>query len=265
LVSRSLVQQIAQKNIYDISNFQKGASEAYVMSPKYTANAIADAVKQVEDFGVKGISLRYAGKYNIPDYDDDNVTDRQEASDLVEKAIHKSGKSVNVLTQTGNAYVAVNSTDIVNMPLYSRRYNNTVEIPFAALVYSGHTNYTSTPRNLSGSTKKDLLKLIESGAGLLYTVSNDRDDEIKKSEFDSLYAICYKDLKDSILSDYKYVNEALDGVYGTEIVSHEILKNNVVKVTYKDGTYFIINYNDYSVTVDNITVKAADYFKGGNS
>ena len=265
-VSRSLVQQIAQKNIYDISTFQKGDNEAYVMTPEYTAKAIGAAAKQLEDYGIKSASLRYVGKYNNPDYDDDDVTDRQEASELVTKALSDNKEKLSgILTQTGNAYTLTNITDVTNLPLYSRRYNNTVEVPFVSMVLSGHTNYASTPRNLSGSTKKDLLKLIESGAGLMYTVSKDRDDNIKKSEFNNLYAICYKDLKDSILSDYEYVGNALNGVYGTKITSHEILSSNVVKVTYNDGTYFIINYNEYPVTVENTTVKAVDYFKGGNS
>ncbi len=266
LVARNLVQQIAQNSIYDISTYQKVENEAYIMTPEYTYESIKSIPTVLKKYNVNAVSLRYIGRYNIPDYDDDDVIDRQETSDLIEKSLEQSSnKYSSVLTQVGNANVVGYMTDIVKLPLYSRRYNNTVEIPFTAMVYSGHIDYSGDSYNLSGSTKKDLLKLIESGAGLMYTVSWSRDDNIKSSQFDALYSICYNDLKENIHSSYNYVSKALNNVYGTKIIKHEILENNLVKVTYENGTYFIINYNEYPITIDGVKIEASEYVKGDNN
>jgi len=266
LVSRSIVQQLARKNIYDISTFQKGDNEAYVMTPEYTAEAIGKVPSILEKYGATSASLRYLGKYNIPDYDDDDVTDREEAAELVEKALKDNKDKYSAIhTQTGNANVASLVTDITKLPIYSRRYNKTVEIPFVSMVYSGNVSYSGNSRKLALTTKKDLLKAIESGAALLYTVSFERDDNIKTSDFNEMYAICYKDLKSDILSSYEYIAKALDGVYGKKIINHSILKENVVRVTYENGVYITINYNEYPVTVDGVKIDASEYIKGGNS
>ena len=266
LVSRSLVQQLARKNIYNISTFQKGDNEAYAMTPEYTADSIADIPDILSNYGISSASLRYIGKYNIPDYDDDNVRDREEAAQIVEKALKENGDKYSaILTQTGNANVSGFISDITKLPLYSRRYNNTIEVPFVALVYSGHINYSGNSRNLAGTTKKDLLKSIESGAALLYTVAWQRDDNIKTSDFNEMYAICYNDLKEDITLSYGYVKKALDGLYGKRIIKHEILENAVVRVTFEDGQNIVINYNDYAVEVDGKKIEATDYIKGGNS
>lgn len=265
LVARNLVQQIARSSIYDISTYQKGENQAYIMTPEYTRDSLIKLPSVLNEYNTNAVSLRYIGKYNIPDYDDGNVTDRQEASDLIEKCLgENSGKYLSVLTQTGNANLIGNMTDIVKLPLYSRRYHNTTEIPFVAMVYSGHIDYSGDSYNLSGSTKKELLKLIESGAGLMYTVSWSRDDNIKNSQFNGFYSICYQDLKENIQSGYAYASKALNGVYGTEITAHEILQDSLVKVTYENGTYFIINYNEYPVTVDGVKIEASEYIRGGN-
>ena len=266
LVSRSLVQQLARKNIYNISTFQKGDNEAYAMTPEYTADSIADIPDILSNYGISSASLRYIGKYNIPDYDDDNVRDREEAAQIVEKALKENGDKYSaILTQTGNANVSGFISDITKLPLYSRRYNNTIEVPFVALVYSGHINYSGNSRNLAGTTKKDLLKSIESGAALLYTVAWQRDDNIKTSDFNEMYAICYNDLKEDITLSYGYVKKALDGLYGKRIIKHEILENAVVRVTFEGGQNIVINYNDYAVEVDGKKIEATDYIKGGNS
>ncbi len=266
IVSRSIVQQLARKNIYDISTFQKGDNEAYIMTPEYTADSIGKIPSILGKYGISSASLRYLGKYNIPDYDDDDVTDREEAAGLVEKALKDNkDKYSAVLTQTGNANVVSLVTDITKLPLYSRRYNKTVEVPFASMVYSGNISYSGNSRNLALTTKKDLLKAIESGAALLYTVAYDRDDNIKNSDFNEMYAICYEDLKTDILSSYEYVSKALDGVFGEKITNHSIIEENVVKVTYGNGVYIIINYNEYPVTVDGVKIDASEYIKGGNS
>ncbi len=260
-VSRTLVQQLARMYKYNIATYQQSNPVAYVMTPEYTAQSIAKVEELYSSYGFDSVSYRYLAKYNNPDYDDNGVTDRQETSDMFEKALSNT-KFANVLSKGGNINIATMLTDVTEFPVYSTRYNRTIEIPFAAMVFSGHVEYCGKAFNLNGNTEKNLLKLIECGAGLTYTVSATQDDYIKKSEFDSYYSIYYNDLKNSMIEDYNELAKALDGVYGHQIVRHDILQNDVVKVTYDNGKYIIINYNEFAVEVDGNSISANSYLKG---
>jgi hypothetical protein len=45
------------------------------------------------------------------------------------------------------------------------------------------------------------------------------------------------------------------------MVNHEFLANNVVRVTYENGTSFILNYNDAYVEVEGRTVEPLSFIK----
>ena len=60
---------------------------------------------------------------------------------------------------------------------------------------------------------------------------------------------------------YGEVNEALAGVSGQTMVSHEILDEGVRKVTYENGVVFYINRSAASVTVEGVEIGAYSYEK----
>ena len=129
------------------------------------------------------------------------------------------------------------------------------------MVLSGHVDYTYKPINLSNNNRKDLLLLIESGAGAYYKLTGSKYDDITNTSYDSLYSTCYSEIKDSVFDTYNYVSDALEGVYGLKIVKHEQIAKDVYKTTYENGTSIFVNYDDKDYNANGIKVAAQDYLK----
>ena len=132
------------------------------------------------------------------------------------------------------------------------------------MVYSGNIDYAGKAANFSGTGDRDILKMIESGAGVYFAMAARADNNIRSSAFDRYYSISFDDISDTAVSTYKKVAEALNGVYGSRIERHERLQPNVYKTVFENGTYFIVNYNGYEITADGLTVAAAGYIRGEN-
>ena len=129
------------------------------------------------------------------------------------------------------------------------------------MVLSGHVDYTYKPINLSNNNRKDLLQLIESGAGANYLITKNKYENIANSSYDGFYSTVYGEIKDNIIESYSYVEEALQGVYGLEITNHERVAEYVYKTTYSNGTEIYVNYSNKEYKGENITVAAEDYLK----
>ena len=265
MVSRNLVQQLASKYNYSLSDYQKKNINAYVMTPDYTASAINSAVNFIKKNGGAGISLRYLSKYMIPDYKSSNLTNREVSKDLLTSLLEEVIKKekINTLSRVGNVPYATLLNDVVELPLYSNRQNNyAYEVPFTAMVYSGRIDFSGSAVNLNGTDKKSLLKSVESGAGLYCIVSYRKDEMIKNSDFSEWFSICYDDIKDDILGAYRYVSDAQKSSYGQRITLHERLTDNVYKTSFADGSWIIVNYNEYEFNANGVSVEPCGYIRG---
>ena len=130
------------------------------------------------------------------------------------------------------------------------------------MVYSGRIDYAAGAVNLSGASRSDILKLIECNSGVYFITAGNTDDNLKDSYFSKWYSIKYDDIKESVLSVYKEVKQALEGNYGLTVKKHERLADNVYKTVFENGNYVIVNYNGYGVTVGGTEVPAENYVRG---
>ncbi|MBO5097807.1 MAG: hypothetical protein J6B96_05790, partial [Agathobacter sp.] len=84
---------------------------------------------------------------------------------------------------------------------------------------------------------------------------------IKYSGLNSMYSVQYELYTEEIEEFYKELSNALGEVVNVPIVGHEILENDVRKVTYENGVVIYINRGSKDVSVDGITVPAQWYTK----
>ena len=120
-------------------------------------------------------------------------------------------------------------------------------------------NYTGEAINMAGDYEYTLLKTIENGANPYFVIAFDNISELKINGYSEYYAVGYDVWKDSIVEEYKKLNEVLSPLQDKLIVNHQILQERVVKVTYENGTEIYLNYNNFAVSVDNIEISAMGY------
>ena len=235
-----------------------------VLSARYLNYYVEQFTKEFEKYGVPGVALRDLGSVLSADKNRMDLIHRQKALELTMAAFETIGEKNQLLVQGGNAYSFGYTTEIVNAPITGSKFMLVDEIiPFYGMVIHGYINYAGDELNLTQSTDRDrlLLDLIENGASLHYVLSYEKSDLIKYSGLNNMFSVQYELYADEIESYYKELSAALQDVVNVPIVGHEILENDVRKVTYENGVVIYINRGSKDVSVDGITVPAEWYAK----
>jgi hypothetical protein len=240
-----------------------------ILSPRFLDYYTKKYAKAIQKYDMSGIALRDLGNMLSSDKKRDEVINRQEALEIVEnafKTLKNTGK--NLMVYNGNAYSFAYATDIVEAPVDSSKFLVVDEsIPFYEMVIHGYINYAGAELNLTQSVDRNdlLLGLIETGAAPRYVMSWENSDNIKYTGLNSMYSVQYKLWVEEAEKFYTQLSEAMEDIVNVPVVKHEILSENVRKITYENGIRLYINRGSKDVQVDGITIPAKWYSKGGKS
>jgi hypothetical protein len=125
-------------------------------------------------------------------------------------------------------------------------------IPFKQLVLSELIPFTTVNVNHETSKRLEyyLLQYVELGAVPSFFVSYNDTINLKETEYNVFYSIVFDDHLETILNTIDYIDQINLEITDRTIIDHQIISNNVYKVVYGDLTEVIVNYNDYSVSVE---------------
>lgn len=259
--NRLTYNQIANQRFYDVATYQQVRSKYYTISTRYLRSYVEKFVKGISKTGTGNLWFNDLASDLNSDFRKNNVVDRQVAKDyIVESLDYLSENSENIGLDSPNVYAWKYADEIVNLPLITSGNRMTdQEVPFFPIVLSGTVSYTGRIINTSGQDRIEFLKAIETGSGLYFKWIYSDNTEVMDMDGDEpteLYSLYYGDWIDTAAEYYNKLSES--GVIGTEITGHEMLQYNVYKTTYTD-TSVIVNYNDYDVTIGEITIAAKDF------
>ena len=262
-IAEMLDESKAVLNLYDKAVFEKIDSSRYILTPNAVGKAMLNAYNFANDFNCD-ISFSTIGFDLNSDYNTKNTVDRQKAKSMtVEKLAEISGEQL-ISTNVGNAYVLPFISQLNNVAVKSNGHDMTdCSIPFVGMVLSGYVDYSAPILNDSNMEKADLLRIIESNASVSALLTDNDTISVDISEYDLTSSTKYDDVKDSIVSSYKYCLKALDGLYGKRIVKHSIINNNVRVLEYENGAKMYINYSNKSVEFDGKKIEPLSWIKEG--
>ena len=236
-----------------------------IIAPDRMMNMYDKGMKEYNKYDVQGISASSLARTLNSNHYKKSLVNRMDAknyvTDLFAKMQEDHGK---VLVDGANAYAFKYIDSALNVDLDSSRFMSQSEsIPFYAMVTHGCVNIAGEPINMSGDPQYDMLKSIENGASPYYILSYQNSNKIKEDWVNNkYYSVDYTTWKSDILSTYKILNDALKSVRTSQIVNHEFLGDSVVRVTYANGTKFILNYNhELEATVDGHVIAPLDFVK----
>ena len=126
----------------------------------------------------------------------------------------------------GNAYTLPYVDHIIDIPTESSNIlKAAASIPFTAIVLHGYVNYTGGAVNMEGDVQYAILKNIENGASLYFTLCYQNTSALKESdEYNKYYSVSYDIWKDDMIEYYQTVNEALGDLQTSKITDHELLE-----------------------------------------
>ncbi len=231
-----------------------------VVSPKFLVKYAERFAKKVVKIDSDSLTLRDLGSYLCPDKKRTNIIDREATEEVILhelKVLEDTGKKL--IMNECNDYAFGYASDILNVPMYGNDFFLTDEnIPLYQMIIHGSINYSSILLNYNdlADYRPMILKLIETGTAPHYVFTWEESSAIKDTALSFYYATTFKTWKDEALDVYAKTNEVLKNVSNSFIVNHEILTDEVRRVTYDNGIVILINYGNTSFTVDGVTVGA---------
>lgn len=203
-----------------VSNF------ALAISPAYFSNFYEKLTKNYLKYDPVGISVSTLGSELNSDFDEDEPYNREDSKEFTIKAFQFLNESFDsVMTSAGNHYTWTYADHILDLPLDSSRYiKSSNSIPFLGTILHGYTQFAGTPLNMEGDIGYALLKAVENGSSIYFTLSYQNTAKLKEDRFLSDYfSIRYDIWKDDVVYYYNYLNSLLKDVQTKLIIDHDFL------------------------------------------
>ena len=174
-------------------------------------------------------------------------------------------KGLGVLSYSANDYAAVMSDYIIEAPIHSNFYNLFDEdVPFYQIVFKGYIPTYGTALNTVTDDNLALLRCIESGSSLRYSVINNYSVDLLPSDYQIFGSSLYSDIKEKMFATINDTSDFYDAICDAKIVDHVIINEKVRKVVYDNDTVVYVNYgkNDYQTEDGVVSAKSYFYVKG---
>lgn len=249
--AKSALHYNAEGYYYDIPYMQPIKTEKFqIIGREKLGDVIEKLIKKTEKLNVSGIDYSTLGYMAYSDYSDSKYYVKSNMDKDVMEYISKTkkaGHSVSVVNP--NSYAACAADVLFNVPMEDGNFNSLdVSIPFYQMVFRGIRPMYSTPINTEGNFNEEILLAVTSGIGLNFTVIDNFDTNFDNKLHNKLYSMLYQDNKDSIRSAVKDYENLFNAIKDSEIVSYDILENNISKTVFDNGIVIYGNHSNQKVS-----------------
>ena len=237
--------------------------EAYFFArPDYTVKLARSFTKDLTSkYGTSNVAFGGIGKYIGADYNTKTGVSRQATLNMQTELLDElRGSGSKMMFYAGNDYILPYADFITEMKLDSNSPNIVdEEIPFYCIAIHGLVPYAGNAVNMSSDFDKNILKTLETGAGLYFMFMDEPSLTLQDGSFTKYYSTDYNLWKEESAEIYNDLSSKLGGIYSQYIVNHTRLADNVYQTEYEDGTKVTVNYRYVDYSDGGITVKARDY------
>lgn len=255
------------KHYYQV-NFRVNGPETFYLVSRSKLAAIANNIeKSAKAWNLKGVSLDTLTSMVYSDYSDAKYYAAANTAAQFGTIINNfSDKGYLVAGSDANAFLAGLCDHVYDVPVRSSKYMTyTVDVPFYEIVFKGFVSMSTTSLNLATNAKDILLKSVETGSGLTYTLVGEYDTNLVSSHQNVFYGSVYwdevigKGVRDDIVETVAAYKEYFDLVNGASIVGHKVVAEGVNMTNFDNGISVYVNYSDYDFVTEDGTVAAGDY------
>jgi len=241
---------------------------SYINRPAAMNSMIDGFTKKSAALGLRNLAFRSMGSKLSGDYNEKRAVSREAAMKMRQEKLAELAKSgTGILLAAGFAYAVPWSSFITDMPLDDSAFGITdVSVPFYQITLHGLVPYTGAAINLAEDYTKNLLKTIESGAGLYFSFMTEETAILQETKFRQFYANEYGKWAADADSLYRQFTADFAGLYNQAIEDHRVLAPNVSLTEYEDGTRVIVNasgnvwiYRDFESSLGAMSIEADQY------
>ncbi len=233
--------------------------------PGYYMKNFDNYANGITKYNANGIAFNDIGMILSADYNRKNIVSREQVKNMqMEKLEELSSNGYNLMVRSGNMYAVPYADFIIDLNLRTKGYNIIdEEIPFYQIALHGLVSYAGTPINLSPNSETNLLKTIETGAGLQFCFMEAETFDLQDSRYTKYFSSDFRVLKDDATILYNKMKTDFGHLNNQFITDHQKIAKGVYMTQYEDGTQVIVNYNERAYTHKGNDVPAKDYFVEG--
>jgi len=244
-------------------NFQNRVyNQLYVLYP-YVSSKLA--LNDFDDYISEDVNVLFEslGNFLFSYYNGDYYNREDSCLDFLE-VMQKYEEIGNYMYPYSYAYKYANG--FYEAPLYNSqlKYYDDI-VPLIQIVLKGSIDMYASYLNYNSLGKETILNLIDFGMNPAYVLTYQPSSMLKDTDLQHYFTTEFDLWKDTIATEYEYINNALKYVNGEYITSRIVLDFGIVKVSYSNGVDIYINYTSHIFNDGGITIPAMDYYVGGAS
>ncbi len=267
--ANSTTGSFSTKTYYSI-NFrtQNADLRSYYLASRAKFGEIAEKIEKGADkLGLSGVSLDTLTSLVYSDYSDRayyaGANFANQVTDVIDTFRENGYK---VAGSDANYFAAANCDHVYDVPTSSSKYRNySVDVPFYEMVFKGYVSMSGTSLNLATNKNTTLLKAVESGSGLQYTLVGSYDTQLITSGQNVFYGSLYWDeaiergVKTDIVETVAAYKDYFEQVKNAEIIDHKVINDDVRLTVFNNGVSVYVNYGDKDYAAAEGAVTAGGY------
>ncbi len=255
---------------YYSPNFRSPENKSYYLVTRSKLASVAQNIKSAAaDYALKGVSLDSLTSIVYSDYSENEYYSGANTEAQFKKIIENfTSSKYKVAGSDANAYLAGLCDHIYDVPTKSSGYISfDVDVPFYEIVFKGYVSMSGASLNLATNKNDTLLKAVESGTGLTYTLVGEYDTNLISSYQNVFYGSVYYDetleigVRDDLVKTVNDYKAYFNSVNGATIIDHKVVADGVNKTTFDNGVSVYVNYTDKEFIAPDGTTVAAGGFK----
>ncbi len=244
-------------------------SAVNMLSPKKIPGMVNKFVKSSDKLGLNSVTMMDTGTLLYGDYNTKNQIMRYDATQYFVDALDSmanGGKSM--MFSNANSYAFPYASAVTDLPSTGSGYRSIdYSVPFVQMVLENDVPYSLPAGNNKGNFDPDryLLQAIESKSALKYMFTYEDESAFSLqidqwgSQYTPQFTTHFARYESSVSEYYKKYNEFYQKVKNSEIVLHERINKNIVKVAYENGVQIYLNYGKSPAIVDGVKIPSASY------
>ena len=220
--------------------------------------------KHFEDYADLNVNVVFEMLGNtLFSYYDGDYYSREDSYDIYQEMMSLYDEKAGYLRP--NAYAFEYASFYYQTPMFNSQLKYFDDlVPVLQIVLMGEIPMFSDYLNFNSYGQEFLLQLIDFNVYPSFVLTKNPSSLLKDTDIEYIYTSEFDLWKDTVVTEYTFINNALKNVIGETLVSREVPSQGIVKNTYSNGVIIYINYTSTDKVVEGITVGAINYALGGD-
>lgn len=258
--------EVVEAKTYNIITYQQNKKELYyILNAAASSEAVANMLALAQGSSFTGMAFDDLGSSVTSDFNSEMPATRGAMAQLQAQLLQQCRDGgQKVMINGGFAYAAAYADVILDMDLFGSSYDLVdQQVPFYQIALHGLVSYTGQAVNMADNYEVNILKSIETGAGLYFLFAEIPASELQMTSYTMYSSARFDQWKDTVEELCRTFRDELGHTYGQMIVDHSYVADGITLTVYEDGTKVYVNYTDQDAAVDGGTVKAMNYLVAG--